>query len=727
MALNDDVQESKKAVDQIRINFKNLPDKDKEQAWNDLLVLTKDEDSDVRRRAASALGLAFLHLTDKVQATKDLLILTEDKDSSVRRRAASALGQAFQHVTNKEQATKKLLELTKDKNSSMRRRAASALGSAFQHLTDNGQATKDLLVLTKDKNSSVRRRAAYALGSAFQHLIDKGQATKDLLQLTKDKNSSVRRGAAYALGPAFQHLTDKEQATKDLLELTKDEDRTVRWHAADTLGPAFQHLTDKEQAMKDLLVLTKDEDSDVRRRAASALGLAFLHLTDKGQATKDLLVLTKDKDSSVRRRAASALGTAFQHVTNKGQATKDLLVLTKDEDSDVRWRAASALGFVFQYLTDKEQATKDLLILTEDKDSSVRRGAASALGYVFQYLTDKEQAMKDLLALTKDKDSNVRVSANYSLGKISIYKATEAESEDGLKKEMDKAIGYFEKSSQESKFINPAKFCLPFYRSYNAVISRREDAEEEIAKNLEEAKQAVAGSESKEKLLKAVENLANALQEAQKLRDLDEIQADLNAYRRYCNRAEELLDETEDKAPGAAKLMRAEALCEQTQSTSFEDLGKEANRAGKELIMVKDPIGLEKAINNFQIVLADICHRMPEEERSGACELLEIAKAEQYLEDKIDLTNMILSKVSSQISDKQKSGIREELVVSVGGTVFGTGVQHNITIPLQEIAYVDLKNDLKTIGNKDVFDLATLPPKLAKKVNQYIDKIKGKR
>ena len=69
----------------------------------------------------------------------------------------------------------------------------------------------------------------------------------------------------------------------------------------------------------------------------------------------------------------------------------------------------------------------------------------------------------------------------------------------------------------------------------------------------------------------------------------------------------------------------------------------------------------------------------------------------------------------------------EELVISVGGTVFGTGIQHNITIPLQEIAYDDLKNDLKKIGSKDVFDLATLPPKLAEKVNQYIDKIKGKR
>ena len=107
-------------------------------------------------------------------------------------------------------------------------------------------------------------------------------------------------------------------------------------------------------------------------------------------------------------------------------------------------------------------------------------------------------------------------------------------------------------------------------------------------------------------------------------------------------------------------------------------------------------------------------------EKGEACELLEREKNEQYIEDKLPLMSLILSKVTSQI-DKQKSGIREELVISVGGIVFGTGAQHVTTIPLQEIAYDDLKNDLKKIGSKNV------PPKLAKKVNQYIDKINGKR
>lgn len=333
----------------------------------------------------------------------------------------------------------------------------------------------------------------------------------------------------------------------------------------------------------------------------------------------------------------------------------------------MRGRAANALGTAFQYMTDMEQASKDLLALTKDEDNDVRRGAANSLGPSFQYMTDKEQVWKDLLVLTKDENSNVRVSANYILGKISIYKATEAESDDELKEEMDKAILYFEKSSRESKYFNPAEFCLPFYRSYNAVISRQENAEEEIERNLTEAKQAVAGSESKEKLLGAVENLANALQEAQKLRDLDEIKTDLNAYRRYCDRSVELLDETEDKAPGAAKLVRrglpiiderikailaeiqekTEALCRETVDTQLEELGKEVNNIDKGIVHVRDPIALEKSVSNLEFVLSNICDQMGGKEKGEACKLLEKSKNEQYVENKINLINIFLTRFSS--------------------------------------------------------------------------------
>ena len=469
--------------------------------------------------------------------------------------------------------------------------------------------------------------------------------------MVQSDDADERLEAINQIRDNFRNLTDtdKEQAWKDLLALTKDGDSEVRWNATFTLGLAFQHVTDKVQASKDLLALMMYEDRHVRTSATYALGLTFQHVTDKVQASKDLLVLTKDEDRYVRTGATYALGLAFQYVTDKVQIWNKLLTLTMDEDHQVRWIATHALGLAFQYLTDKVQAWKDLFALTMDKDIAVRKHAAIGLSSAFQHMTDKEQAWKNLLALTKVEDKDVRVSANYSLGKISIYRATEAESEERLKEEMDNAIGYFEKSSQESLYFNPAEFCLPFYRSYNAIISRKEEAEEEIEKNLEEAKRVVAGSKSKEKLLEAVENLANALHEAQKLRGLDKIQSDLNAYRRYCDRTVELLDETEDKAPGAAKLMRrglpiiderikgilneveenAKKFCKDTQQTPLKTISENIFENAKGLSNEQSWINADKILNEMVPLIISMCTILPEESKSAICnQLTEIKHAE---------------------------------------------------------------------------------------------------
>ena len=298
------------------------------------------------------------------------------------------------------------------------------------------------------------------------------------------------------------------------------------------------------------------------------------------------------------------------------------------------------------------------------------RGQPCALGTAFKYLANKEQASKDLVALAKDEDSDVRVYANHSLGKISVYKATNAEDEDVLQKELENAIGFFEKSAQESKWFNPAKFCLPFYRSYYSVIFKKQEAEDEVKKNLDEAKHAVSGSESKKKLLEAVENLSNALNEAQKLRTLDDIKADLKGYRRYCDRACELLDTTKDKAPGATELIRrglpvideriqgmlaeirekAEVICKESQGTPFEGFGKEVHKISQYLPNLRDPITLQKQIDNMLISLAPVSEKMSEIDKK-ACELYQKAQQEQYVEDKISLINMILSKIPYHMID----------------------------------------------------------------------------
>ena len=67
-----------------------------------------------------------------------------------------------------------------------------------------------------------------------------------------------------------------------------------------------------------------------------------------------------------------------------------------------------------------------------------------------------------------------------------------------------------------------------------------------------------------------------------------------------------------------------------------------------------------------------------------------------------------------------KPGIIEEISISVGVEFAGTGAQHVITIPLQEISYDDLKMDLEKIKGRDIFKWTSLPTKLASKVRDSV-------
>ncbi|WP_054864438.1 hypothetical protein [Methanosarcina barkeri] len=79
-----------------------------------------------------------------------------------------------------------------------------------------------------------------------------------------------------------------------------------------------------------------------------------------------------------------------------------------------------------------------------------------------------------------------------------------------------------------------------------------------VDRDIEDAKNAIKGSKSKKLLLEAVENLANALKEIQNLEniDLEATKCELNFYRKYCDRAAELMRDTEETAPFATITLR---------------------------------------------------------------------------------------------------------------------------------------------------------------------------
>lgn len=610
--------------------------------------------------------------------------LTIGKNKKENIEVADQLKSNFLFFSDKEQATKVLFELTNDEDSEVRQHAASALGSAFNSVTDKNEATKILLRLTKDTDSAVRWSVAGILGAIFKYLPDKNQSWEILHKLTYDADNTVRWGITGILSEIFNYVPDKKQAWEDLHKLSHDEDTTVRWGAAIALGNVFSHILDKNLSWEDLHRLSKDKESYVRRGSAKSIGVAYSFIVDKEQAWVDLIRLTQDTETSVREEAVESLSIAYAFTLDKRQAWEDLIKLTLDENIDVRLSIAKSLGVAFPHNLEKKQAWEDLLKLMKNKDDAVRWGVAESLGVSYAFTSDKKQAWEDLIKLSLDKDFEVQSSVYYSLGRVSIIRAINAESEEKFREELGKVLEYFEKSSKEMNYFNLSRFCLPFYKSFYSIAFGGQESETDVKKYLIEAKIASEGSKKKEKLLEAVENLANALNEVQKTRNLRESKRDLNTYRKYCDQAAGILAITEINAPVATNLIKrglpiiderinqiivemqgnTKELCKHTKDTPFEDLGREVSKIGKNLLQVRDPIGLEKSIHNIQIVLSVICARLPEKEKKQVCELLKNANKETYLEDKINLINIVLAKIPAQMEFQN-----EELVFNKINTI----------------------------------------------------------
>ena len=312
-----------------------------------------------------------------------------------------------------------------------------------------------------------------------------------------------------------------------------------------------------------------------------------------------------------------------------------------------------------------------------------------------------------------------------------------------------------------SYWTNPSQFCLPFYRSFHTIIFKKQEAKEEVDKYLEEAKYAVKGSKSKELLFEAVENLANALKEVQNLEnlDLEAKKGELNFYRQYCDRAAELMRDTEETAPFATIAMRkglpildrnlkelleeiqkkAKIACKESKGTATEEITCTVNR---EIQTWEIGSQEEMAFNveNLIFTLESSVPRIPENQyifnrieqvreqkdmskQYGIISTIIPLIPKLYMEQTVGELKNDIKEIKEKVDYviiSLKPGIKEEIEISVGTEILGTGVTHKITIPLQEISYSELKEDLEKITGMKIDKLSKLPKRLANKVKGYL-------
>lgn len=352
------------------------------------------------------------------------------------------------------------------------------------------------------------------------------------------------------------------------------------------------------------------------------------------------------------------------------------------KNAEERFAAAVALGSAFSQLPDKNAAWKDLIQLAStpsnypDPDPDYLNALVARSedhgGYCPDF-SDIERA--EIEEKEAELAADIRAAANYSLGRASIFRSTEAKDKETLKRELKDAVDFFEKSYKEAKYrwggpprYGPAQFCYPFYRTYFA-IAFQEAKEDEVQRYIKDANDAVGGSKSKEELLKAVENLADALKESQRLkkRPIEKIVDELNAYRWYCEKAAEHMAAAEDKAPGAVKLMR---VCNPLLEERIQDTTAEIQRSAKKICQVTRGSGTEYEVPGSQIYkaagalssgdlvsatvsssiivmqLKKFCQLLPEDEKDAICKVVEEIKHTPEFPKKLQNIALALSNLS---------------------------------------------------------------------------------
>ncbi|OQX79826.1 MAG: hypothetical protein B6D56_06320, partial [Candidatus Omnitrophica bacterium 4484_70.1] len=410
-----------------------------------LIKLLKDKDSEMRYRAAKALGeIGSQEIASHLRGIiiKALIEALKDEEWIVHHTAAGAL------VKIGFPAIPYLIEALRDEDINVRFKSAEVLDQIewqpqnqeeeilyfiakhdWEGLVRIGYpAVPYLIKLLKNKDSYVRYRAVKALGEIgsqeiASHLIE--TIIKALIEALKDeKNSNVRQTIARALGKV-----GSQEAVPHLIEALKDEDSDVCKAAAEELDKiGWQPQNQEEEilyfiakhdwnglvrigypAVPYLIKLLKDEDSEVRKAAAEALGKI-----GSPEAVPHLIEALKDKDSDVCKAAAEIASHLIETIIEA------LIEALKDRYSNkVRQAAAKALEEIGsqEIASHLIETIIEALIeaLKDGKNSSVRQAIARALGKV-----GSQEAVPHLIEALKGKDSDVCKAAAEALGKEGI-------------------------------------------------------------------------------------------------------------------------------------------------------------------------------------------------------------------------------------------------------------------------------------------------------------------
>jgi HEAT repeat protein len=325
---------------------------EKKEVITELLNLLQELDSEVRARAAFALGILGKNFIEVQQA---LLLTLEDRDAEVRERTAFALG-LLGNISS--EIWQNSLQLLQTPNPDIRR--SIILGLTYSGLTSL-EVKAALHPLLQDLDLEVRVTVLNVLERLGHNFSD---VRSILLPLLQNSNSEMRIFAVFGLGKLNLISSEVKIA---LLPLLQDSDLGVRHVVASTLLRTGQSSPEIQQILFDSL---QHLEGGFRLQVALELGL-FDQNSSELMAT--LFSSIQDPDASVRKNAASALG---QLELDSDEVKIALLSLLQNPDASVRLNAAQALCLLKQNSLD---VWRVLFSSLQNPEREISRSATEAL------------------------------------------------------------------------------------------------------------------------------------------------------------------------------------------------------------------------------------------------------------------------------------------------------------------------------------------------------------
>ncbi len=348
-------------------------------------VLARDEDPDVRKNVARAIGENLSRLPEYWNL---LLELAKDEDRNVRDVVATIIGDNFSILP--EEYRKLFFSFVKDESPLLRCSVSYFLGYNMEILSEEYKRLVN--VLAQDEADVVREYIPLLIATHFERLPE--ECRKLLFVLAQDREGLIRADVVPPLGETFEKLP--EEYRRLLLTLAVDEDWFVREKMACTIGYNFEKLP--EEYRKILFTLARDKDRGVRGAVAGSVGYNFRKMPEEYRQL--LILLAQDESCDVRENVAEIVGKAFEELSEEYRE----LLFKLARDKDTAGAVACTVSDHFGILTGEYR--RILFMLARDEDSHVRGQVAETLGKNFGGLP--EEYRKLLVTLSRDEDEYVR-------------------------------------------------------------------------------------------------------------------------------------------------------------------------------------------------------------------------------------------------------------------------------------------------------------------------------